>query len=205
MALLTAPLLVEAGHDVTSVIRNPDHSADVEATGATPVVADVEELDKAGIHALIQGSDAVVWSAGAGGGSPERTMAVDRDAAIRTVDAATQAGVDRFVMVSYVGSGRDDIPEDSPFVHYARAKAEADDHLRASSLNWTILGPGGLTMEEATGRIEAGEHVTSGEVSRANVAQVVAQAVVRDDLSGVWLPFVDGDVPVEDALDRVRT
>ncbi len=205
VALLTAPLLVEAGHEVTSAIRNPDHSADVEATGAASVVADVEELDKAGIHALIQGCDAVVWSAGAGGGSPERTVAVDRDAAIRTIDAATEAGVNRFVMVSYIGSGRDDIPEDNPFVHYARAKAEADDHLRASSLNWTILGPGGLTLEEPSGRIDAGEQVISGEVSRANVADVVAQAVVRDDLSGVWLPFVDGDTAVAEVLDQASS
>lgn len=205
MALLTAPLLVEAGHEVISVIRNPDHTADVEATGAAAVVADVEELDKAGVHALIQGSDAVVWSAGAGGGNPERTRAVDRDAAIRTIDAAAGAGVERFVMVSYITSGRDDVPQDNPFFHYARAKAEADDHLRASSLNWTILGPGGLTMEAPSGRIEAGEEVTSGQVSRANVAQVVAQSVVRDDLGGVWLPFVDGDEVVEDALNRISS
>lgn len=205
MALLTAPLLVQAGHAVTSVIRNPDHIADVEATGATAVVADVEELDKAGIRDLIQSSDAVVWSAGAGGGSPERTWAVDRDAAVRTIDAAAEAGVERFVMVSYIGSGRDDVPRENPFSHYARAKAEADDHVRNSSLNWTILGPGGLTMDEPSGRIQAGPEVTSGKVSRANVAQVVAGSVVRDDLSGVWLPFIDGDTPVGEALDSARS
>ena len=45
IALLLAPLLVEAGHEVTSVIRNPDHVADVEATGATAVVSSVEDAD----------------------------------------------------------------------------------------------------------------------------------------------------------------
>ena len=100
VALLLAPLLAEEDHDVTALIRDPDHSRDVEAAGATPVVADVEELDTAGIAQVIGGHDAVVFSAGAGGGDPDRTRAVDRDAAIRSMDAAEQAGVQRYVMVS---------------------------------------------------------------------------------------------------------
>lgn len=200
VALLAAPLLVEAGHTVTSVIRNPDHAADVEATGASALVADIEQLDQAGIQGLIGGEDAVVFSAGAGGGDPERTYAVDRDAAIRTVEACEEAGVTRFVMVSYITSGRDDVPEDSSFSHYAKAKAEADAHLAASSLNWTILGPGGLTLEEPTGRIEAGEHVTEGKVSRANVALVIAAVVDRMDVGGLTLPFIDGERPIDEVL-----
>ena len=101
VALLLAPILAELGHSVTSVIRNPDHAADVEAAGATPLVADVETLDTDGIAEVLGGHDAVVWSAGAGGGDPERTRAVDQDAAIRSMEAAQQAGVRRYVMVSY--------------------------------------------------------------------------------------------------------
>ena len=100
IALLLAPMLVEAGHDVTSVIRNPDHIGDVEATGAVALVSSLEEADLETLTSQLQGVDAVVWSAGAGGGSPERTYAVDRDAAIRTMDAAVAAGVERYVMVS---------------------------------------------------------------------------------------------------------
>lgn len=202
VALLAAPLLVEAGHTVTSIIRKPEQAAAVEATGAQALVADVEQLDQTAIRGLIGGQDAVVWSAGAGGGNRERTYAVDRDAAIRTIDAAAEAGVSRFVMVSYITSGRDNVPEDSSFRHYATAKAAADAHLAASSLNWTILGPGGLTLEEPTGRIEAGEHVMQGEVSRANVALVVAAVVDRTDLSGLILPFVDGDQPIDEVLSQ---
>ena len=90
VALLLAPLLVSRGDDVSSVIRNADHGADVSATGATPVVADVEALSLDELAALSTGYDAVVWSAGAGGGSPARTYAVDRDAAIRSMDAWPQ-------------------------------------------------------------------------------------------------------------------
>ena len=77
IALLTAPLLVEAGHEVTSIVRNPDHVGDVEATGATALVADISALSTEEIKELFteQGFDALVWSAGAGGGDPERTIA----------------------------------------------------------------------------------------------------------------------------------
>src|SRR5690606_23584841 len=104
VALLLAPILTARGDEVTSVIRNPDHVADVEQTGATARVADVEQLVTAAIADIVRGHDAVVWAAGAGGGAPERTDAVDRDAAIRSVDAAAAAGVDRCVMLSWVGS-----------------------------------------------------------------------------------------------------
>ncbi|RXZ39973.1 NAD(P)H-binding protein, partial [Agromyces binzhouensis] len=88
VALQLARILADRGDEVDSVIRNPEHAAEVGATGANPVVADVEALDVAGLAELIAGHDAVVWSAGAGGGDPARTRAVDHDAAVRSMDAA---------------------------------------------------------------------------------------------------------------------
>ena len=93
VALLAAPLLVEAGHEVVSLIRNPDQSADVAATGATPLVLSVEEADVAELTRVFAGAGAIVRSAGAGGkGSPERTDAVDRAAAIRSMEARPRSG-----------------------------------------------------------------------------------------------------------------
>ena len=142
IALILAPMLVEAGHEVTSVVRNPDHVADVEATGATALVSSVEDADTHALADVLAGQDAVVWSAGAGGGNPDRTYAVDRAAAIRSMDAAVQAGVKRYIMVSYQGARTDHgVPEDNPFFAYAEAKAAADEHLRGTDLDWTILVP----------------------------------------------------------------
>lgn len=203
IALLLHPLLVESGHEVSALIRNEAHIEAVNETGAHAVVADVEKLSTEQLAAQFEGFDAVIWSAGAGGGNPERTTAVDRDAAIRAIDAAVQAGVPRFVMVSYVGSGRDDIPQENPFHHYATAKAAADEHLRASSLNWTIVAPGQLTVDVPSGKIEYGEHVTGGRTSRGNVAQLVAGAVGRADLGGVTVWFRDGVHPIWLALDSL--
>lgn len=200
MALLAAPLLVAKGHEVTSIIRNPAHAEDVEATGARALVADVETLDVPGIAKVLSGADVVVWSAGAGGGSPERTYAVDRDAAERSMQAAQSLGIRRYVMVSYFGAGPDHgVPEDNSFYAYAQAKAAADARLRASDLDWTILMPSTLTLDEPSGRIDAGAG-EAGQVSRANVAAVIAEVVDRPSTIRRDIPFNDGDTPIGDAL-----
>ena len=200
VALLLAPLLVSRGDEVASVIRNAEHGADVSATGATPVVADVEALSVAELAALSTGYDAVVWSAGAGGGSPERTYAVDRDAAIRSMDAAAAARVPRYVMVSYFGASSDHgVAADDPFFAYAEAKAAADDHLRASDLSWTVLGPSALTLDPATGRIDRGA-ADSGSVSRADVAAVIAATLIEPGTIGRTIRFNGGDVPIAEAI-----
>jgi uncharacterized protein YbjT (DUF2867 family) len=199
VALQLARILTERGDEVSSVFRNPEHSDDVAATGAKPVVADIEQLDTSALAELVAGHDAVVFSAGAGGGNPERTYAVDRDAAVRVIDAAAQAGVRRFVMVSYFGAGPNHgVPRDDPFFAYAEAKAAADTHLRASDLDWTVLGPGRLTLEPATGRIVVGQG--KGEVSRADVALVAAAALADDSTIGRTIEFNNGDIPIAEAL-----
>ena len=202
IALLLAPMLVEAGHEVISVVRNPDHVADIEATGATAQVASVEDADLEALTSLLQGVDAVVWSAGAGGGSPQRTYAVDRDAAIRSMDAAVAAGVERYVMVSFSGSTRDAlVPEDNPFRHYQDAKIDADDHLRGTDLAWTILGPGTLTLEPSTGSVNPAASFNDGDVTSRELVAEVAVAVLADDrASRRTLVFGDGDVAIDEWL-----
>jgi len=200
VALLLAPLLSARGDDVTSVIRNADHAGDVTAAGATPLTLDVETADEAALRDAVSGYDAVVWSAGAGGGSAERTYAVDRDAAIRTMDAAAAAGVRRFVMVSWIGSTPDHgVSPDDSFYAYADAKLAADDHLRGTALDWTILGPGTLTLGEPTGKITL-DPQGKGEVSRADVAAVIAAALDDDRTVGRFIRFGGGDTPVAEAL-----
>lgn len=203
VALLLAPLLVERGDQVTSVFRNPAQEAEVGATGAHPVVADIEKLDVSGLTELLSEQDAVVWSAGAGGGDPARTYAVDRDAAIRSMDAAVAAGVPRYVMVSYLGSRPDHgVPPDDSFFAYAEAKAAADEYLRATSLAATVLGPGRLTLEEPTGRIDIVTPDEEGDsaTTRADVAAVVAATLLEDNTIGRTIGFRNGATPIAEAL-----
>ncbi|MDO5662900.1 MAG: NAD(P)H-binding protein [Brachybacterium sp.] len=201
VALLTEPLLTQAGHEVAAVIRNPDQATTVEATGARAVVADIESLDADGWDELLRGKDAVIWAAGAGGGNPRRTYAIDRDAAIASMEAAARVGVSRYVMVSYFGAGPDHgVDEDSDFYPYADAKSTADAHLEGTDLDWVILRPSALTEAAATGSIDARSD-EGGEVSRENVAQVAAAVVEHPGAAGTVITFNDGPTPIPEAID----
>lgn len=203
VGLLATSVLDAAGHQVSGAIRKREQSEDVRAAGAEPVLADVEHLSIDELVDVVRGYDAVVWSAGAGGGSPERTYAVDRDAAIRTMEAASQGGGSHFVMVSYFGAGPDHgVPPDNDFFTYADAKSTADAHLTASDLGWTLLRPSALTDDPSTGGIEVGDgDVTASQVSRATVAAVIAAVVSQPQATaGLTLCFNDGNRQVADVL-----
>lgn len=208
VALLSAPRLVREGFEVHSLIRNPEHATDVRAVGAVPVQIDIEQADTDALAEVFDGAEAVVFSAGAGGGNPERTLAVDYGAAVRTMAAAKQAGVRRYVMVSYSRASVDIDsvkPEDS-FYPYAKAKHDADEHLRSTSLDYTILGPGMLTLSPATNKLTlvdsqgriAGKQPTGGEAdtARENVAEVIAYVVAHNSALRQTVNFYDGQTPI---------
>lgn len=207
VAQLATPLLVEAGHTVTSIIRNPDQEDAITDLGATPMVFDIEPATQDDFAKAFAGQDAVVWAAGAGGGNPDRTYAVDRDAAIASMDAAQGAEAMRYIMISYLGSSLEHgVPEDNSFFPYAQSKALADEHLMDSDLHWTILGPGSLTLEDASGKIrrvgrmgkdELGDN-DSKDTARANVAQAIVAALGSDKTVNNIVDFVDGETPIEE-------
>ncbi len=201
VALRASRLLVDAGHDVTSWVRNPEHVPDVEETGAVAAVHDAERMSTDEMASALAGAEVVVWSAGAGGGSPERTRAVDHEVAVRSMEAAATLDDPLFVMVSYFGARTDHgVPQDNPFFAYAEAKAAADEHLRASGLRWVVLGPSTLRDEPGTGRIEVGDELDSGEVTRDDVAAVIAHVVDHPELAGRTIRFNNGETPVAEAL-----
>ncbi|MEO7059138.1 MAG: SDR family oxidoreductase [Lapillicoccus sp.] len=201
VALRLARLLTGRGDSVTSWVRNPDHVAEVQATGARALLADLEAMNLDEMTGHLAGHSAVVWAAGAGGGDPQRTYAVDRDAAARSMDAADAAGVRRFIMVSYFyDRPNHGVPQGSGFYAYAEAKVAADDQLRASDLDYVILGPSRLTDNPGTGRIETGETLTKSSVSRDDVAAVVAHILATPSVSRVTIDFNTGDTPIADAI-----
>lgn len=211
VALLATDKLKSAGYAVDSIIRNPEQNSDVQTAGGQPVVLDIEKADVDELAAAFSDAEAIVFSAGAGGGSPERTRAVDYEAATRAVDAAEKADVRRFIMVSYAGAAVDvdRIDPESAFYTYARAKHDADAHLRQSSLDYTILGPGRLTAEAVTGKLRLvdstggdGDNVTKDEraTSRENVAEVITRVIKAKAATRQTVNFHDGDTPIAEAI-----
>lgn len=206
VAMLAAAQLAQRGDTVISIIRNPDHVSDVAATGATALLLDVENAAATELAEAFAGSDAIVWSAGAGGGNPDRTYAVDRDAAIRSMNAAGLAGIKRYVMVSFLSASTEYlVPLDDPFYPYMAAKIAADEHLRASDLDYTILGPGALTLAEPTGLLAPDpDPAADTSTSRANTARTIVAALDEPESIGRTINFSDGSTPLALVVARPR-
>ncbi|MFC7673790.1 NAD(P)H-binding protein [Mycolicibacterium sp. GCM10028919] len=204
IALHLERLLSDRGDSVAGLIRNPDQAPDLEANGARAIVVDLESAGVDEVAEHLRGADAVVFAAGAGPGSgAERKDTVDRAAAVLLADAAIAAGVRRYVMVSAMGA--DEAPEgdgdDAVFSAYLRAKAAADrDVLGRRDLATTIVRPGLLTDEPATGQVTVAEKTGRGSIARSDVAAVLAAVVDDDGTAGVTFEVIGGETPIAIAV-----
>ena len=203
IAMRLTARLVARGDSVIGLIRNPEHAADVQAAGAEPVVCDLERAGVEEVAAAVERADAVVFAAGAGAGSgAERKLTMDRDGAIKLLDA-TAARAAPFVIVSSVGA-ENPPPEndDDVFSVHLRAKAAADAAVKASERAWTIVRPGRLTDEPGTGRVRIDTDSFRGDVARDDVAEVL-DAVLHDPRASHRTLYVNGgEQPVEQALEE---
>jgi uncharacterized protein YbjT (DUF2867 family) len=187
-------LLAENGHGARGLVRNTEHVQDLADVGAEAVVCDMEELDD--LSGCCAGADAVVFAAGAGPGSgPERKRTVDYGAAVKLIDA----GVQRYVMVSAISAGR---PQEwsEEMLPYYEAKAEADERVAGSGLDYTIVRPGGLTDDPGTGRVRVGTELERGSFPRDDVAAVLLAVLETPASIGKTFELVSGDTPVEEAV-----
>ena len=201
IALLLENQLSEAGHEAIGIIRNPAHAADVIAAGGTALLLDLEAIDAATLADSLSGVDAVVFAAGAGGGSTaERKLTVDRDGAILLADAAAIAGVKRIVIVSAMSADTFDPNSDDVFQVYLRAKSEADAAVRATDLDWTIVRPGGLTDDAGMGHVTVGETVERGSIPRADVAAVIASLLTTSTGIGKQFELISGPTAIADLV-----
>lgn len=203
IALLLERLLADRGGSPVGIVRNPDHTQDVEDAGAEAVVLDLEDTDPETLAGVLTGADAVVFAAGGGASSGvARKETVDKGAAVLLADAAQLAGVRRYVMISSMGTEDVDPDSDDVFAVYLRAKAAADDDLRARDLDWTVVRPGRLTDDPGAGRVQVGT-LSRGEVPRADVALVIAEALMTDATIGSTFDLLAGHQTVQAALARL--
>jgi nucleoside-diphosphate-sugar epimerase len=201
LAQLLTRQLIGRGDAVIGLIRNPDHAEDLRSLGATAELCDLEQATVGQIAEAIRGSEVAVFAAGAGPGSgAERKLTMDRDGCTKLLAAAVRAGVARFVVVSAVGA-ENPPTDDDVFSVYLRAKAEADDAVRGSDREWTIVRPGGLTDDPGTGCARIDTEPFRGTVSRQDVATVLAEILREPRSSGTILYVNGGDRPVSEALD----
>jgi uncharacterized protein YbjT (DUF2867 family) len=198
VALRLLRRLAERGDRARGLIRNPDHAGDLEASGAEPVLCDLEQENDLAPH--VEGADAIVFAAGAGPGSgPARKQTMDLGGAVKLIDAARAVGIARYVMVSSMGAGNPERPS-GPMRPYLEAKTQADERLAGSGLDYTIVRPGGLTDEPGSGRIRAGLEMSFGQVSRDDVAATLVAVLGADNTIGKTFELLAGDTPIEEAV-----
>lgn len=207
---LLAAELARRGTLVLGVHRGPEQVSDVEAAGAVSVLHDLEtdtaEQLAESLRVAADGDvDAIVFTAGAGPGSgAARKMTVDLGGSRQSIDAARWAGIRRFVQVSFIGAHQDAEPSgEESWDAYRAAKRDADAILRDSDLEWTIVCPGHLTDEPASGTVTLGEGLDGGDVSRGNVALVIAEVLETPATIHRSIDVLDGDTPVVEALAAV--
>ncbi|WP_322406523.1 SDR family oxidoreductase [Idiomarina sp. PL1-037] len=190
-------------HEVIAVVRKEEQQKAWEDRGVTAKLGDLEgSVSK--LEELLQGVDAVVFTAGSGGSSgDDKTLLVDLDGAVKTMEAAESVGVKRFVMVSAWQSNNRENWAEALLPYYA-AKHYADRELMRTKLNWTIVRPGALTDEEATGKVVVGESLAPGSVPREDVASVLRRCLDETGTELRAFDLMSGDSEVEHSLQSMK-
>ncbi|KQI68990.1 oxidoreductase [Loktanella sp. 3ANDIMAR09] len=180
--LILTQNLLDQGHNVIALVRESSDTSSLPQ-GASLRHGDLTDLQPG----VCDGADVVIFAAGSGGATgPDMTDKVDRDGAMRLIDLAKAANVDRFVMLSSIGADQSDPTGD--LAHYLKAKHDADEHLKASGLTYAILRPVALTDDGRSADVILGDDVDPrAEASRADVAAVLAQAATTATHDGQTL------------------
>lgn len=197
-------LLKQTGtHDAVAMIRHPEQRKVFDDLGVPTVLGDLEyPVDHA-----VRGCDAVIFAAGSGPKTgKDKTVLVDHLGAIRSMVAAAVNGARRYIMLS---SYRSDPRSESPIMHYHRAKGLADQFLTTQHevmperLDWTIVRPGKLTEEPATGRVSMQPDFSDGATSRDHLALALTASLDAPATIGKSFDLFDGDTPVAEFLKTV--
>jgi uncharacterized protein YbjT (DUF2867 family) len=202
VALRLEKLLADRGDSPRGIIRETDQANDLEAIGAEPIVLDIENVDD--IADALAGADAVVFSAGAGAGSgPGRKRTVDYGGAVKLADAAASQEIRRYLMVSAIGANRPEGWTDEMRPYY-EAKADADEYVRDSGLDFTIVRPGRLTDDPGTGQVQVAETLEGGgSVTREDVAAVLAECLTAENTIGKSFDLLNDGTPIPEAVRAI--
>ncbi len=177
-----------------AMIREKEQATQFKKENIDYVIADLEE-DLA--HAVTN-IDKVIFAAGSGG---KKVIEVDQEGAKRLMDVSKIANIKKFVMLSSMGADKPEKADD--IKEYLKAKHNADEHLKSSGLNYTIVRPGALTNENGTGRIKLEKKLNiQGEISRADVAETLVRTLNDDIANKATFEILQGEKLISEALDE---
>ena len=184
------------GYRPVAMIREESQKEHFEKLNIRTVMGDLEEDFE---HAF-ENIDRVIFAAGAGGSSTEeKTIAIDQEGAKKSVALAKKHHLQKFVMLSSMGAENPD--KESKIYKYLKAKHNADEYLKNSGMDYTIVRPGGLTDKEGEGKIQAKESFDEmGEISREDVALTLVHVLGSDIAPNSYFEIIKGDKRIVEAV-----
>ncbi|MGN1401971.1 MAG: SDR family oxidoreductase [Bacillus sp. (in: firmicutes)] len=176
---LVEELVENGGHQVKIALRKKEQFSHFQDKDVTSVLLDLEDTVDT-IAKELKGMDVVIFTAGSGGSTgADKTLLIDLDGAVKTIEAAEQSGVKQYIMVSALGADKRSTWNEEIKPYYV-AKYYADQALLNSRLNYTIVRPGLLTNDAKTGTVSS-ETSDDYAVSRRDVAAALAEVIGREN------------------------
>ncbi|WP_040281566.1 SDR family oxidoreductase [Psychroserpens damuponensis] len=179
-----------------AMVRTQEQQNEFKAHDVKTVMGDLEDK----VAHTVKDIDKVVFAAGSGG---KKVKAVDQDGAKKLIEASSQAHIKKFVMLSSMGA---DNPESSnELKEYLEAKHNADEFLKSSQLNYSIIRPGSLTNHKGEGKIKLANSLNErGEISRDDVAQTLVRALHDDAVNKAVFEIIKGDTLIGEAINTLN-
>ncbi|WP_449417086.1 SDR family oxidoreductase [Phormidium nigroviride] len=179
---------------VKAILRSSDSRNELEAMGIQVAIGDA--LDAVAVEAAMSNGESISTVISTIGGLPKDGERADYLGNKNLIDAAVKAGVQKFILVSSIGSGNSVVALSPQALETLGPvlveKEKAEKHLIASGLIYTIIRPGGLKSEPATGNgVLTEDCQVSGMIHRADVAQLVGRCVVSDRTNNKVFSAVD--------------
>ena len=175
-----------------AMVRDKEQVEYFDNHGVKSVMADLED----DLSEAVKNMDKIIFAAGSGG---KKVVEVDQEGAKRLIDAGKKAGIKKFIMLSSIGAGH---PEKADRLkEYLKAKHNADEYLKSSGVDYTIVRPGTLKNGDGTGKIKLAKELEShGEIPREDVAQTLVLSLHGNTAQNAIFEMVSGEMPVEEAL-----
>ncbi|WP_333973117.1 SDR family oxidoreductase [Alteromonas mediterranea] len=205
IGLRLARILKARGDEVHGLYRNSNQTKELNSIGVTATLGDLLSIEPEHLTDAMRGSNAIVFSAGAGGGSNTMTKAIDGEGVSKSIAAARLVGISRFFLVSVFPEAWRERHMDEGFEHYITVKKHADIELSQSDLDWVILRPSALKNEPGTGTINLGVAQIHTEVRRDDVAATLAELIHTPAVIRKILELTEGSTPISKAVGAISS
>ncbi|AFL79749.1 NmrA-like family protein [Aequorivita sublithincola DSM 14238] len=182
-------------YEPIAMVRKEEQASHFKTEGVKTMLADLEN----DVSQTTNGIDRVIFAAGSGG---KKVMEVDQEGAKKLMDASKEKGVKKFVMLSSMGADNPEKAED--LKEYLKAKHNADEYLKQSGVQYTIVRPGALTNNDGKGKISLENKLNKqGEISRSDVAETLVASLEDAVAKNKTFEILEGETYIKAALEKI--